>query len=256
MDSLKNYLSFLSQSPWINLVSVAIGIFGIVLSTYFFLRSKSYIYPRFQKAGAALVASGIKNIDGLRILYRDRELTTLSLATVSFWNQGRRVLNSADMAPTEPLRIELPPGTTILQARVGETSSPSNNVKVKVRTGEPTIDIQFDYLAGREGFTVEIFHDNISPNCPELKGTIKGFGSAQEVMKNDDPISNNFVRPIYNRIYNLTGGPDRAVYWILSPIWILPLFIAALIDNILKPVRFILDSNNRFSAQNHLNRFK
>ena len=257
MQSLGKIAAWLNRSPWLNLLSMTVAILGIVLSIYFYLKSKSTVFPRFQTAGVSLLAQGAKEVQGLRILHGDRALERLSVATVSFWNEGTKVLESSAIAAADPLRIVLPSGTTILQVNIGHRSSPSNNAKVTVQPDNAIINIAFDFLSRNDGFTVEIFHDAASADCANVLGTVKGYGSPREVLEGDDRVSENYVRPLFSKLYYLTGGHKSIAFWALSPLWVIPLIFALLfIDLPLRPIRLLLGPSKALNAYKRADRYR
>lgn len=256
MDFIAGIAEWLNKSPWLNFLSMAVGLVSLLLSIYFYVRSKASVLPKYQTSGISLLSQGARAVRGLQIAHNGTNLVQLSVSTVSFWNQGNKVLEPSAVASADPLRIKLPDGTMILQANVAHQTSLGNQVALTLRMNESVIDISFDYFARNEGFTAEIFHDARFPDSASVLGTIKGFGHPQEVMETDDPISDNYVRPIMDWVWDKTGGPKRLWFWVLSPIYFIPLLVTIIIDLSFKPLRLLRGPSSSLNAYKHVKRYR
>lgn len=248
MQILEELAKWLNESPWVNLFSFSLGLLGIFLSIVFYIRSKKEVYPRYQTAGVSLIASGTKSIQGLRILHNENSLKYLSVATVSFWNQGNKVLESNDIAGADPLRIVFPPSTNIIQAKLVDQSTPGNNVQFSASPNNPALIITFDYLARNEGCTFEIFHDAQDADCASVIGSIKGFGSPQRVAESDDIITDSYMMPLLGKVIRIIGGTKTFTFWILVPILFIPFALTMMIDILLKPFQLLFGPPKKLNA--------
>jgi hypothetical protein len=256
MNLLESIAGWLNRSPWLNLLSMAVGLLSLALSVYFYIKSRSAVFPRYQTSGASLLSRGVRAVHDLQIIHAGRPLGQLSVSTISFWNQGDKVLEASAVAKADPLRIEFPAATVVLQANVVHQTSASNQVSLVVRANDGTVYIFFDYLSRNEGFTAEIFHDSPDEDCASVLGTIKGFGKPQEVLESDDPVSDNYVRPLFNWLYAKTGGGKTLLFWVLSPLWAIPLVFTLLVDLPLKPLRMLRGRSSSLNAYKHVKRYR
>lgn len=256
MSALIEFAGWLNKTTWLNLIFFVLAILGVLLSYVFYRRSKKDIQPCYQFASVSLLASGANSVKDLKILHKGIPIDRLSVATVSFWNTGAAVLEASDVAPADPLRIILREGTRVLQASVATQSAPSNNVRISVDAGVPRVRIEFDYLARNEGFAIEIFHDAVEADFAILIGTIKGVKEIRRVTKGDDVISDTYIFPIYSRIWTLTGGPKKPLFWITAPLWFIPMLCTLLLDMLIKPARLLLGPSKDLNAHKRIERLK
>ncbi|WP_025628221.1 hypothetical protein [Vibrio parahaemolyticus] len=253
---MESLLTWFNQWQWVNVISFSVGIIGIVLSVLFYIKSKSTHMPKYQVAGLSLLSKGIKEVDGLKVSLNDRSLDALSLTTVSFWNSGNKTLEITDFAPSDILRVAFPKGTSILQVQIGHVTVDSNYVNAEVNHDESTVYINFDYLSKNEGFTIEIFHDNLNPSTISLLGTVKGFGVPVKVTEPYEPFTDTYIRPRFEKLWDFTGGHTNISFWLLLPFLLIPMFITVLLDLLSKPFILIFSKSKAFDAEKRVNRYK
>ena len=74
-----------------NAISLGVGVFGILLSCFFYLRSRKRKNPMFCTRTARLIREGINQIGGLEIYYDSRKLSALLPQKLLFGMMARRL---------------------------------------------------------------------------------------------------------------------------------------------------------------------
>ncbi|HHX8679254.1 hypothetical protein J4H63_14775 [Vibrio alginolyticus] len=253
---MESLLTWFNQWQWVNVISFSVGIIGIFLSVIFYIKSKSTHIPKYQVAGLSLLSKGMKEVNGLKVSLNERSLDALSLTTVSFWNSGNRTLETTDFATSDILRVVFPKGTSILQVQIGYVTVDSNYVNAEVNHDESTVYMNFDYLSKNEGFTIEIFHDNLNPSKINLLGTVKGFGAPVKVTEQYEPFTDTYIRPRFEKMWDFTGGYKKISFWLLLPFIFIPMFITVFLDILSRPFIMIFSKSKVFDPKRRVKRFK
>ncbi|WP_172829594.1 hypothetical protein [Microterricola viridarii] len=117
---------------------------------------------------------------GLGLTFRGAKLQRLCRTYVGVWQKRGDTVRQSDLTAVDPLRIELSLGDSVLSARVVAMSRSQIQPSVRVNQGasKNVATLGFDFLDPKDGFIVEILHEENSP--PILTGTLKG-GDLREV---------------------------------------------------------------------------
>lgn len=145
-------------------------VIGIALSFLFYYRVPRKKEPRYARRSIALIKDLKSKVEGLEVRYRGQAVENLVVTRLAFWNAGSQTLDADDIAPADPLRIEIGNGR-VLHAKVIAQSNESNQFRIE--TQEKEIEIHFDYLDKSEGGAIQILHTS-APENVAFKGTIKG----------------------------------------------------------------------------------
>jgi hypothetical protein len=158
-----------------NVAGLFLGILGIILAVYFYVKSIRYKRLFYDARSFQLVSERIASISGFTFRYRDEDVRNLSFMRMVVWNSGNDVLHSSDITATDPLRLHFSKATTVLQAPVPFVSHPTNNVRA---TLDPKcrneVMLSFEYLNPGQGFVLSALFSGTSDDVPCFHGTIKG----------------------------------------------------------------------------------
>lgn len=166
----------LVQNPWVGFAGMLIG---ILLSTYFFVRSRRFQQPAVSK-------NSLQWFDGRQIPHKDVQLvfrgTTVERFTIThlvFWNAGNLPIRWGDFAATSPLRVSISKGTTVFDISLTGTTSPELAVHlgeecILANDGESAIPITFSFLDPNSGFSLQVIHDGKSDTGIDIKGKLPG----------------------------------------------------------------------------------
>lgn len=163
-----------SNETWFSIVVG--GLLGWLLTHTYYLLQRKYLRPCFSIHRASVLDADAH--DRLRseidVRFRGEHVPTLSVATVTFWNGGRKLLNISDVARLDPLRVELKGEGKILDTEVPRTTAIASGAEVVLDPSDPRVArITFDHLDVNQGFIVRVLHtahhDQIS-----VMGTVIG----------------------------------------------------------------------------------
>jgi hypothetical protein len=166
---------------YLAIIGVAIGILGIFLSIYFYLKT-----VRKKKLSFLFENNTIFNQDNvvekLNVTYDNKKLNAFSNAKVLLVNNGQEAIGENDISTKEPIRIKVSNNHEILEAKIQY----SGNNKVELnRLNAQEFNVKFEFLNPKEGIIINFLHDGTPYNQIEFLGRIKGI----------------------NQISNLNSGP-------------------------------------------------
>jgi len=113
---MATFLSWLNQNQWLNLVFLTLAVCSIIISIVLYRRNQKEKIPVYHMRHFSLLRKQIQSIKKLKILYEEKELDKLTLTRVALWNNGRDTINHSDLAPSDPLRIQMNEDCFITQA--------------------------------------------------------------------------------------------------------------------------------------------
>lgn len=232
-DSVNNTNSALAALKGVAtnpIVGFWIGFIGIILAVIFYSKSRKLKRPIYWMRTFEIL-KGEEKFPKLSIAYENGIVNTVSLTKIAFLNAGNETIDSGDIAPKNPLRIEIGGSFKILDKSVVYTKNEANNFRLEETEQKNTLKINFDYLDKNDGAIFQIIHDGASPDAINIKGSIKGV-----------PRILNFKRKNYlNEIILLIGGViaglagiaisrhfNLALHWEYLIILVIVIFIGAM----------------------------
>ena len=158
-----------------------VSVFGIVISTslaiYFYLKSKRRRKVFFTRSDS-IVLDKISDdeVSDIEVRVEGKEVDILVVSKIVIWNGGNMVINPEDIAPSDPIAINMGDQTKVFAISIIDSNSAINFSATEVETParETVIRLRFDYLDPGEAIGIKIIHD--SYYSPSVNGSIKGFG--------------------------------------------------------------------------------
>jgi hypothetical protein len=181
MINYSDYLDYVSQNPWLNVVSTAFGLIGIILAIIFYIKSKKIRQPIYRTRSINLVKENTSKIKSVSILYNENRINNLSVAKIAIWNAGKETINSTDVAKKDKFRIEIDDGYEILDYELLYQKNPINDFKL-TKISDKILEIDFDYFDKDEGIIIQIYHTATTEDSLNVKGTLKG---GKNIIRND-----------------------------------------------------------------------
>ena len=218
LDPLKELLGL----PW---VGGLLGIAGLVSGLYLYLRSVREPRAFFSIDGFNVIGLNAESEvrDHVTAAYRGETVPRLSVAGVWIWNGGTALLKSDMVAKRGPLVMKLPEGAKFLETTLVDTSAETSGFRV-VQSGvePPTVQIEFDEIAPKEGAFLRVLHTG-PPDSLKVAGTINGrpisdeFGppSARTRLRRVQLLSNVIFGATFLAFLWFRGRPESALFaWI------------------------------------------
>lgn len=181
MESKTSASSKIFHSVWEFLkhpiTSLAIG---ILLTLLFYNLQIKEIEPRFSISEPELLAKQILGEPNLKLFWGDEEIQDISSVKIAFWNSGRQYLDESSISKTEPIRISIPQGVTVLYSDVILTSRNELKFKTSLQTSSNNeqfilIEIEGDEaLEYKDGAVIKVLFTGSPKTNFFIKGRIKG----------------------------------------------------------------------------------
>jgi len=158
-------------------VGTFIGLLGIAVAFYFYVKSvrkKKLVFTN--KESVVLGDSDDSFHERLRVLFDEKEVTRVTRSVFVLWNAGRETIRGSDISHSDPLCLAFPKNTEILMLSVDRMTRPAvaANVKARAETERHCVDIDFDFLDFKDGFTLSVVH-NAPTGVVKIAGTIVGM---------------------------------------------------------------------------------
>ena len=147
-------------------VAFFIAILGIVSAFWFEYKGRKY--RRIAYTSETMQLSSKNSLLGkVDFSIKNKKIDTLSITDVLIWSAGKEVINNIDIAPHNPLKINITPSTNLLDYQL-LLSNDEDNVFQLTNHGN-SILLNFDYMSKGNGVAIRIYHtgshDDISVSC-------------------------------------------------------------------------------------------
>jgi hypothetical protein len=159
-----------------DLIGSIIGLIGIILAIIFYYRGKEQAMPSYATLKYLLISPPKRHLpEKVKIEYDGDPISTLSTATILFWNRGRKTLDGADIATSNPVRFHFASGAadvSVLDIR--SLLMTRQEIGVSAQIEGSAINVSFDFLDRGDGFSLEVFYAGDARTEITCPGTIKG----------------------------------------------------------------------------------
>ena len=159
-----------------DVIGYAIGVIGIVIAVIFYFRSRERAIPSYVVLKSLLISPARRHLpEKVTIQYDGHPISTLSTATIFFWNRGRKTLDGNDIVTSRPIKILfMEKDKEVPALEIRSITATRDELNVSAEISEGSIRIGFDFLDRGDGFGLEVLYEggaNTKITCP---GTIKG----------------------------------------------------------------------------------
>ena len=176
------YHSFMDTSHLLqpDVAALFVGVVGVVLAVIFYYRSKETVKPTIAIERSTIIGEkddkstspGNRLPDAVTIFYAGQEIPTLSKAMVAFWNNGRKTLDRADIAPADPIEVHFK-GSDVRVLEVRSITTSRDVINGRFELKDCHIEITFDFLDRGDGLACEVFYSGKDVKA-RVSGTVKG----------------------------------------------------------------------------------
>ena len=188
MEKLSQALDAIGRHPITPLLSIGLGLMGVLLAIVFYVRGKRYRTLEYEVTSHTLVENLTALLDGLEVLFRGSTQERITVARIAIWNAGNETIRKDDLTPVSPFGVCVGSGATVLDSRLARCLQPANQVAAldpRPALGEydaTMIPITFDYLDPGDGFVLQIVHTGTSETRVETAGVVKGPGKIRRTL--------------------------------------------------------------------------
>ena len=207
------------EQNWSEYIGWGIGALGVILTTYFYFKTKKRKDPVYICKTTRLIQSNINQIDLLEVFYNSQKLNALSITKVVFWNAGRETISKSDIATKDRLRITIDEQYEILSCDVLTQTMKANDFVAQIADDKKSILISFDYINYEDGAVFKIRHTGSSSSNLRVEGQIK---SVKAIRRKRNPY---FFRPRFMKIFPV----NRKFRWLLLVLGILAIALPIIV---------------------------
>lgn len=159
--------------------------FGLsaVLSIYLYRKALPVSRMDYASNSAAVIGEPHSSFkDDLEIRYCGKPVDRVTSLIAVVWNNGNQTINGSQVVDSDPLRIMLPDGVTILRAGVISATRPVVEANIEVDAPRSWAKLRFDFLDPGDGVAVVVLHTG-SLLPPALGGTVRGLAAGPRRLK-------------------------------------------------------------------------
>lgn len=141
-------------------------------------------------SGVNLAAPDTSKHPELTLLYQGEPVPRVTVSDVVVWNQGNETISRNEIAPLDPLRLEVPEAEAILSCRVVKSSRKAIGSEVGTPADNPrSAAVVFDFLDPMDWLTIQVVHTARVARAVTLKGTVKGVRKIRTGILNERPLT-------------------------------------------------------------------
>lgn len=165
----------MSLTNILNYSGLLLGIFGLILSIYLFIKGREAKEPKCFYTTRRNISKLSNHIDSkIRLFYAETEVSRVFTTRIWLWNDGKKPISKSDIQSKSSILISLndsnhPP--KILDYEIVKVSRPEINFTA-ISLEEMSLSIHFDFLDKNDGALLEIQHT----------GSVETFLTAQCVI--------------------------------------------------------------------------
>lgn len=161
-----------------SIVSLFIGILGVVLAFYFYFKSKKTRKPYFSRRSFNVISERVEKYSDLKVTFRNEVIKNLTVTKIAIWNGGNETINYSDLAATDKIYIKADEDFSIFNAEI--LFQTNDTCQFKLNQNNKQVDIDFDYIDKNQGCILQIIHSGRKSSDLIVQGTVKGCGSIKE----------------------------------------------------------------------------
>ena len=169
---------YIDINVFTQILSLSIGIIGLILGILFYLKGKKNKKPIFSIRSYNLINELSGKIPQLEVLYSGNKISNLTISKIAFWNDGNATITKQDIAPADPIKILTDDKIEIFDAEILEKID-ANNFEL-INLDNKSKIISFDFLAHNEGAIFKVIHSGKSSKDISIVGTIIGSNRPKE----------------------------------------------------------------------------
>lgn len=145
-------------SSWFNLISLGVGIIGILVGIISYFKSRKVKLPCYTTRSTNIVRDLVNKFESVEMFYAGQPIENMTVTKIAFWNSGNETLNSQDIAAADPLKIHVKNDSKILDAKTLYQKNQANKFELSSAEKGSDICLRFDYVDKYEGAVIQIIH--------------------------------------------------------------------------------------------------
>ncbi len=192
--------------PLLNIASFTIGVFGLVLSVYFYNKQKEIKSMSFVQSPSPTLVFSSDSISSTRISVVDHNMDSIDgmifATNIFLWNNGTETIREEDIVV--PLEIRSDPSIRVLDIRVDTQTRPDVNLfTTNPDLENRKIEINFRVLEESEGVRIYLLYQGTVESKFTFHGAVAGIKSIGGV---DSIANHNRLPAAISKLLKLGGG--------------------------------------------------
>jgi hypothetical protein len=155
-------------------VGSLLGLIGILLACFFYVRSRTRRLVAYQYTAVRLIGSDGALPSAVEVRYEGKPVLRLTRSSIILWNAGNQTVNGADIAQSAPMGLQLADeNTEFLSVEVEQVTRAVIGFRAAIDPKRSNIvSLTFDFLDPGDGAVITFLH---SANNIQIFGVIKGL---------------------------------------------------------------------------------
>lgn len=156
-------------------IGLVLGVAGILFAVWTYLKTREVRQALYRIKSENIIGGPNPEFESrIEIRCDSVVIPRVTKTTVWFWNGGNRTIRRDDISKSDPIRIKLPDGAQVIEAKISGMTTPANSAGLEAISSNRIIP-SFEFLDGRQGFACEILHTAL-PTDVSMAGTLIGAG--------------------------------------------------------------------------------
>lgn len=195
----------IASNPYLMVGSYILAFLSVVLAFVFYIKSKREKLPMYQTYSYTLIDGMDSELGELQVSYKNQPQQRVTVTKLGFWNGGRETISREDIVHSDVLRIEMPAGASLLDAKVLKSNEPSNGFKLgEANNSDPLkashIPLSFEYVDIRNAVLIQLIHTGSAEAKIRVIGKMKGVNKIERIptmrgIGKDHPLVKYFANP-------------------------------------------------------------
>lgn len=157
-------------------VSVIIAVGGLVAAYVFYRRSRRMKRLVYAVSSRILIEDYVSKLPGLSVTFEGKIAQSVVVTKLAMWNKGTETIDHSDLAPADPLRVDINRKVQLLSySRIHQSSEA---VELELSQRDPqTLLIGFAFLDPNQGVIIQLVHTgaNHDSDTVAIHGTVRGL---------------------------------------------------------------------------------
>lgn len=183
--------------------SFVLTVISLITAYIFYKKSKIERCLSYKITTIDLIKSGISKLSSLKIIFKEKEINSLSLAQIKIINTGNVALRDEDIAPSKKITIHLLNKAEILDISCPLQKNKTTTINI-TKVDDNTVNIIFDFMNPSDYIYLKIIHTGVSKSDISITASIIGETKAFSELDKEysSPSPNWLAKIILNIIHH------------------------------------------------------
>ena len=169
---------WIENHPDISTIIYFITVIGFIITLVAFriqLKERKRMQLSYSVNSNILINDEISSIDGVDVLYQNKQVNTIVVSNIRIWNSGNNYIDQDSLYEDNNLTIEIPENESIMSAVILDKSDDSCDFNIEISPDSTNrVNVSFYCIEPTQYVLINVYHTNTEENPISLKGRIKG----------------------------------------------------------------------------------